>query len=84
MVATKTKSSVLGDNVCIEELNTMTINLAYYLKMLTKDEQKNFISLANVIIFEELMGVVNIMNPTAKNEKIERWKTKYALPRRVS
>ena len=83
-MATKTKSSVLDDGVCIEELNTRTINLAFYLKMLTVDEQKNLVSLASIITFEELMSVVNIMSPKIKNEKIESLKTKYALPRRVS
>ena len=77
MVEAKT-FGLINDDSDTKELNSRTLNLAYYLKLLTIEQHEMVSTIVNKMEFNELMGIINIMNPIEKQKKINELLTKFS------
>jgi len=67
---------IINDDSDISELNIRTLNLAYFLKLLTIEQHEMITPIINKIEFDEVMELINIMNPIEKQNRINELLTK--------
>ena len=74
---------LLAEDIKIAEFNERSIKLARYLSILTDDQERQMLTMKEVLTFNQVMEIVNIANPVARSERIRYRMREFKLDKQV-